>query len=86
MGPKLTKCGEATSNLASTRGLTATGRAGSRLPKFSKNGDNGGNEHDSSKTAEEIPPEIQRRIFWCDRNLRKKNWAEISPEMNRKLT
>jgi hypothetical protein len=43
-------------------GLTATERL---TAKILLNADNGGNEHDSSKSAQETPPEIQRRIFWC---------------------
>ena len=49
------------------------------------NADNGGNEHDSSKMARDNPPEIQRRIF-CDKYIPKKLSAEISPEINRKMT
>jgi len=32
------------------------------------------NEHDSSKIAQETPPEIQKRIFWCYKNFPKKNF------------
>ena len=41
--------------------------------------------HDSSKIAQETPPEIQIRIFWCYKNVPKIFFRKIiSPEMNRK--
>ena len=33
------------------------------------NGDNGGNERDSSEIAQETRPEISRRNFWCNKNF-----------------
>ena len=67
--------------------LTVTVRADSRLPKSSKMVITAWNEQDSSKIAQETPSEIQRRIFWCYKNVRKKKiLAEISPKMNQKMT
>ena len=65
--------------------LTVTVRARSRLPKSSKMLITA-EMSTIAKNKEETPPEIQRQIFWCNKNFPKNFSAEISPEMNRKLT
>ena len=47
-------------------------------------GDNGGNERDSSEIAQETPPEISRRNFWCNKNFSKFFLVDVSPEVDRK--
>ena len=67
--------------------INSHGTSWQQTAKIVQNADNGGNKHDSSKIAQETPPEIQRRIFWCNKIFPKNIFsAEILPEMNRKLT
>ena len=47
--------------------LNSHGTSWQQTAKIVLNANNGGNEHDSSKIAEETLPEIQRRIFWCNK-------------------
>ena len=48
------------------------------------NGDYGGNERDSSEVAQEIPPEISKRHFWCDKTFSIFFLMDILPKVGRK--
>ena len=66
--------------------LTVTERAGSRLPKSSKMLITAERSTIAEKIAQETPPEIQRRIFWCNKIFPKKKFFDGSfignePEM-----
>ena len=65
--------------------LTPTARAGSGLPKCSKMKFSVTEPPPNSKIPLTTPPEIQSRIFWCNKKISENFFCvRISPEVNRK--
>ena len=54
--------------------------------KIFLNAYNGGNEQDSSKIAGDTLHEIQRRIFWCSKNVPKNFFSGNFTENESKMT